>query len=99
MTYKKCLIVFLIFLFFFSLAPLLNAGGPNTPFEDHPWEEVKRSSYPHNGNRVVVSTVKNIYFFSLLPFQPNLVIVVERKSQEEIKEEQSAKTVSLPRKK
>jgi hypothetical protein len=100
MTWKRWLITFLIFLFFFPLIPLVNAGGPDIPFEEHPWEEVKSTLPPKSENPELVPTVNSIYFFSVSPVHSAFfVLVVEKKCQGEVKKEQSAKTVSLPRKK
>jgi len=100
MALKKCLAVFLISLFFWPLIPLVNAGGPDEPLKEHPWEEVKSVLPPRTENPELITLVNSIYFFSVSSSQPNLLIlVVEKKCQEVVKKELSAKKESLPRKK
>jgi len=100
MTLRKCLTAFLILLFFWPLIPLVNASGPEEPLKEHPWEEVKSVLPPNIEKPDLVPSGYNAYFFSVSPFHPGLfILVVEKKCQEVVKKDLSAKTVSLPRKK
>jgi hypothetical protein len=82
------------------LVPLVNAGGPEVPMEEHPWEEVKSVLPPRFQNPELTPSVRSIYFFSVSPLHISLfMLVVEQNYQEVVKKDLSAKTMSLPRKK
>ncbi len=100
MAWKKCLTAFLIFLLLFSFVPMVNAEGPDKPLEEHPWEEVKSVTPPKFESPELVTNAIETYFFSVSPFCSGIfMLVVEKKCQGEVRKEQSAITVSLPRKK
>ncbi|MDH4222304.1 MAG: hypothetical protein OEV55_02065 [candidate division Zixibacteria bacterium] len=99
MTSRKCLAVFLILLFFLPFVPLANAGGPDKPMLDHPWEEVKKDFPPKpvKPQFILPEGISSILMLSPGYF-PNLIVpVVKISCKEEVKKDCSEITRSLPR--
>ena len=99
MTFRKWLVAFLILLFLSPLILTVHAGpGPNEPVPEHPWDEVKSVptivKQPYS-----MPVLENTYFFSVLPFNSGVLVLVVEKKQEVVKKELSVKNYSLPRKK
>ena len=98
MTFKKWLVAFLILLFIFLLTTLVYAGPGDEPVKEHPWDEVKSNptiiKQPYS-----VPVLVNTYFYSVLPFNSGVFILVVEKKQEVVRKDLSVKNISLPRKK
>lgn len=99
MTFRKWLVAFLILLFLSPLIPLVYAGpGPNEPMLEHPWDEVKSNptiiKHPYS-----VPVPNSVYFYSVLPYNSGVFMLVVEKKQEVVKKDLSVKNISLPRKK
>jgi hypothetical protein len=99
MTFRKWLVAFLILLFLSPLILTVHAGpGPNEPVPEHPWDEVK--SNPTIIKQPYSVPVRNsVYFYSVLPYNSGVFILVVEKKQEVVKKDLSVKNYSLPRKK
>jgi hypothetical protein len=101
MTFKKWLVVLLIFLLVLPLFPLAFAGpGPNQPVNEHPWDEVHAIAPTIVKQQQTYPALNKVYFYSVLPFNSSIfMLVVGEKKQEVVKKDLSVKNFSLPRKK